>query len=151
MVFESGAAHDHEQFCRRNDEWVCAMTVPAGVIAIGRRIRHAVVVMSMVAGLAGCAGMAEPTAESAVIAQGHYDHYDCKQIETEFHVVQARELELRRLMERSAKGAGGDFVNVIAYRSDYLRARASLKLLGETAANKHCNTQSQWTSRRSIW
>jgi flagellar hook protein FlgE len=23
--------------------------------------------------------------------------------------------------------------------------------LGETSANKHCNTQSLWTSRRSIW
>jgi hypothetical protein len=112
-----------------------AATVGAGVLAIG---------------LAGCAGMGESVG-TAMALPGKYNLFTCKEIEARTRTTLAREQELQQLMARSAQGPGGEFVNVIAYQSDYVRARSELKLLAETSADKQCATQSKWSSQRSVF
>jgi hypothetical protein len=104
-----------------------------------------------VAALAGCASISEDTANAAFVAPGKYDVYDCRALATAIASTQDRELELRQLMERSSQSPGGEIVNALAYRSDHMRARAELKLLNETAANKNCPSQSRWSSERSLF
>lgn len=128
-----------------------AMTrVPYGS-SIKRRVRDAAFATLSLAWLGGCAAIGEQAANAAFVSPGKYDFHDCHDIATQLAQTQARELELRQLMDRSAQGPGGEFVNTIAYRSDYQRARAELKLLEDTAANKNCATQSRWTSERSLF
>ena len=50
-------------------------------------------------------------------------------------------MELEQLMARAAQGAGGEFVNAIAYRSEYLQAQGELEVLAKTAAAKQCVTR----------
>lgn len=101
-------------------------------------------------GLAGCASMGESLG-TAMALPGKYDFFTCKEIEHRTRITQAREQELQQMMARSAQGPGGELVNVIAYQSDYVRARSELKLLAETAAEKQCATQSKWSSQRSVF
>jgi hypothetical protein len=105
----------------------------------------------LISALAGCAGMSEQAVNSAFVAPGKYDVYDCRSLARTIATTQERELELRQLMERSAQSPGGELVNAIAYRSDYMRARAELNLLNETAANKNCQSSSKWSSERSVF
>lgn len=116
-----------------------------------RRCVCAAGVAVAVAGLGGCAGIPEQTANAAFVAPGKYDIYDCRALLREITTTQARELELRQLMERSAQSPGGELVNAIAYRSDHVRARAELKLLNDTAAEKNCQSSSRWSSERSLF
>jgi hypothetical protein len=128
-----------------------AMTRAPNVWSVQRRVRDAAFATLSVAWLGGCAASGEQAANAAFVAPGKYNFHDCRAIATQMLATQARELELRQLMDRSAQGPGGEFVNTIAYRSDYQRARAELKLLEDTAAGKNCATQSRWTSERSLF
>ena len=60
-------------------------------------------------------------------------------------------MELEQLMTRAAQGAGGAFVNAIAYRSDYLQAQGELEQLAKSSADKHCASQSKWSSERAVF
>jgi hypothetical protein len=106
----------------------------------------------LMAGIAaGCAGMSEQIADAAFVSPGKFDAYSCRQIADQIRGAQYREREFRQLMERAAQSPGGEFVNTIAYRSDYFRVRADLKLLQATATGKNCTSQSEWQSERSVW
>lgn len=59
--------------------------------------------------------------------------------------------ELDALMAKSAQGAGGEFVNIIAYRNEHLQMRGNMRLLAEAYANKGCVGQSPWLSGRSVF
>ncbi len=112
--------------------------------------RHAVALLLAFA-LPGCAGMNDESLSNAFGAPGKYDLYTCNQIAEQIRANRAREQELAQLMARSAQGPGGELVNTLAYRTDYLRARGELKVLIETARNKNCTSQSQWQSDRSLF
>jgi hypothetical protein len=118
--------------------------------AIRRGAVAAISVIMLATGLAGCASMGESVG-TAMALPGKYNLFTCKEIEERTRSIQAREQELQQLMARSAQGPGGELVNVIAYQSDYVRARSDLKLLAETAAQKQCTTQGKWSSQRSVF
>ena len=63
----------------------------------------------------------------------------------------ARDAELERLMAQASTGAGGEVVNLMVYRTDYLQNRGEIDELTRTAANKQCSIQSPWTSGRTIF
>jgi hypothetical protein len=111
--------------------------------------RRAAVALLLAASLAGCSGGI--TASDVVMSPGRWDVYNCSQLETTARSMKAREIELAQLMARSAQGPGGEFVNIIAYRAEYEQARASVKSLAETAAQKNCAGQSKWSSERSLF
>jgi hypothetical protein len=103
------------------------------------------------AGLLGCAGVSDQNAGTALVTPGKFSLYTCKDIEERTRALGQREQELQGLMARAAAGPGGDIVNAIAYRSDYLQTRGELKLLADAAADKQCKTQSRWSSERSLF
>ena len=102
-------------------------------------------------GLVGCAGASSDFAGSMMVAPGSYNAYDCVQLEQTERVLRGRIAELEQLMARASKGAGGDFVNAISYRSDYEYARGQHAEVMRTAANKNCPAQSKWSSQRSLF
>ena len=67
-----------------------------------------------------------------------YEFHTCEQLLAERKKWADRELELKLLMDRADRGAGGAFVNVIAYQGDYTAAREELKVIDATALIKKC-------------
>ena len=114
-------------------------------------IRRGTVALALATALAGCAGVGDDTGASLLTVSGKYREYTCSDIATSMKTARAREEELAQLMTRSAQGAGGEFVNTIAYRTEYLQARVNQKLLAEAAGNKNCAGQSRWSSERSVF
>ncbi len=68
-----------------------------------------------------------------------YEFHTCEQLLPERKRWADRELELKLLMDRAKRGAGGTFVNVIAYQGDYIAAREEVKVLDATARIKKCH------------
>jgi hypothetical protein len=98
---------------------------------------------------AGCAGGTDQVA--SVLAQpGKYEFYPCPQLVEEWRRVSIREREIKGLMDKASREAGGAFVNAIAYQSDYLTARGELRMLEAEAQRKKCELP-QWRSDRSLW
>ena len=60
---------------------------------------------------------------------GKYDFHTCQDIVSGIRNQRARAGELEQLMARSSQGAGGEFVNAIAYRSEYVQTRGELAVL----------------------
>jgi hypothetical protein len=101
--------------------------------------------------LVGCAGTSNDFASSMMVTPGSYGAYDCVQLEQAVPALRKRIVELEQLMARASKGAGGDFVNAITYRSDYEYTRGQYAEVMRTAANKNCPAQSKWSSERSLF
>jgi hypothetical protein len=110
-----------------------------------------VIALLFPSGLAACGTIGEQTAATAFVTPGKFSVYTCKDIEERARTVRQRELELEQVMVRSAQGAGGQFVNAIAYQSEYQQARGELKALSEAAVDKKCSSQSLWSSQRSVF
>ena len=62
-----------------------------------------------------------------------------------------RQVELEQLMARSSQGAGGEFVNTIAYRGEYAQGRGDLIELAKTKADKQCASESKFSSGRAVF
>jgi hypothetical protein len=54
-------------------------------------------------------------------------------------------------MARSAQSPGGEFINVVAYRSEYLQAGGELEELARASAQKKCASDSKYTSTRTVY
>jgi hypothetical protein len=101
--------------------------------------------------LLGCAGGSSDFASSLTVAPGAFNTYDCVLLEQTARGLRGRITELEQLMTRASKGAGGEFVNAVAYRSDYEYTRGQYNEVVRAAANKNCRSQSQWSSERSVF
>jgi hypothetical protein len=102
-------------------------------------------------GLAGCGTVSDETAGRAFMSPGRYDMYPCANIEAQIKSVRERRIELEQLMARSSQSAGGEFVNAIAYRGEYLQSGGDLEELARAAAEKKCAVDSKFTSRRTVY
>jgi hypothetical protein len=69
---------------------------------------------------------------------GQYEFHNCEQLAERRKFFADRELELKQLIDRAEQGTGGALVVVIAYQSDYVRAREEIKLIDATARVKKC-------------
>ncbi|WP_213738382.1 twin-arginine translocation pathway signal [Bradyrhizobium sp. dw_411] len=110
------------------------------LLSRSRLPRRAVAAMTMLAlgaGLAGCADMSD-TALSAFADPAKYDYYDCKQLETERKTISNKAAELQGLMAKAETGAAGSVVGELAYRNDYITARAQSKLVEEAWRRNKC-------------
>ena len=86
--------------------------------------------------LGGC-GMSDDMALS-MVDRGKYAFYNCDQLALQAREKARREQELRDAMTRAASGPGGELVNSIAYRSEYLTVKGELEELQITAREKKC-------------
>jgi hypothetical protein len=105
----------------------------------------------LAAALSGCASTSDDTTGASFVSAGTYTFYTCDQLATYIKATRTKLTETEQLMARSAQGAGGEFVNAIAYRTEYMRLRGELKVLMDTARAKNCAVLSPWTSERSVF
>ena len=54
-------------------------------------------------------------------------------------------------MARASQGAGGEFVNTIAYRGEYAQGRGELIELAKAKADKQCAAESKFSSGRAVF
>jgi hypothetical protein len=88
--------------------------------------------------LGGCADVGDSFASAAFVDPAKYDQYDCKQLEAERKTLATRAAELQGLIAKAQTGTGGSVVGELAYRNDYISARASTKLADETWQRNKC-------------
>lgn len=103
-------------------------------LRINWRLRAA---LPFVALLAAACTLPEDRA-SEMIAPGKFSLYSCDQLAARAKVVGDRAFELKEAMEKSARGPGGELVNSIAYRPEYLTAVGELRDIESEAASKEC-------------
>jgi hypothetical protein len=104
-----------------------ASTAAATLFAVG-----------LCAGLGGCANVGDSMASSAFVDPAKYDQFDCKQLETERKTLATHTAELQGLMAKAETGTGGAVVVELAYRNDYISARAQAKLADEVWRRNKC-------------
>jgi hypothetical protein len=98
----------------------------------------ALLLAGLCAALGGCANVGDSMASSAFVDPAKYENFDCKQLEAERKSLAARTAEVQGLMAKAETGTGGAVVAELAYRNDYISARASSKLAGETWQRNKC-------------
>src|SRR5258708_13425128 len=89
-------------------------------------------------GVSGCAQVGE-TLSPAFADPAKYDLYECKQLEGERKALTARAAELQGLMAKAETGVAGPVVAEMAYRNDYISARAQFKLADEAWRRNKCH------------
>jgi hypothetical protein len=98
----------------------------------------ALLVTGLGATLGGCADVGDSFASAAFVDPAKYEQYDCKQLEGERKALATRTAELQGLIAKAQTGTGGSVVGELAYRNDYISARASTKLADETWQRNKC-------------
>lgn len=93
-------------------------------------------------GLGGCANVGDSFASGAFVDPAKYEQFDCKQLETERKALATRTAELQGLIAKADTGVGGSVVGELAYRNDYISARAQAKLAEETWQRNKCTAGS---------
>jgi hypothetical protein len=119
---------------------VTAIIDAAGTCRSLRRIARTRAWLGVLAAslLVRCAPEA-PTTESLLVVPGYYDTLDCRELTERVQKSTRRATELEKLRERSAGGAGGSVVNVLAYDTDFAKARAEQRNATEAATRKGCD------------
>jgi hypothetical protein len=102
------------------------------------RVAAVASLLTLAVNLGGCAGVGDSFASGAFVDPAKYNLYDCKQLETERKALAARTAELQGLIDKAETGAAGSVVGEIAYRNDYISARASAKLAEENWQRSKC-------------
>jgi len=105
----------------------------------------------LAAGLAGCGSVGEGTGAGAFTSPGKYDIYTCEDIDRQIVSIRTRQTELEQVMGRASQGAGGDFVNAIAYRGEYAQGRGDLAELAKAKSDKQCAVDSKFSSGRAVF
>jgi hypothetical protein len=94
------------------------------------------------ASLGGCANVGDSMVSSAFVDPAKYENFDCKQLEAERKALATRTAELQGLMAKAETGTGGAVVSELAYRNDYISARAQARLADEMWQRNKCATTS---------
>jgi hypothetical protein len=117
--------------------------------ARSRPARGATIVALIAAALlAGCGTADNPL---TIFAEpGKYEYHSCEAIAGQKAMWSNREQELRRLMDKADKSAGGTVVNLLAYKADHVAANEELKVLENTARSKNCETPANWRSGSAV-
>ncbi|MHB8268626.1 twin-arginine translocation pathway signal [Bradyrhizobium sp.] len=110
------------------------------------RTATAAALLVLCAGLCGCANVGDSFASSAFVDPAKYENFDCKQLETERKNLAVRTAELQGLIAKAETGTGGSVIGELAYRNDYISARASSKLAEETWQRNKCVASSPATA-----
>jgi hypothetical protein len=87
--------------------------------------------------LADCGFSDGPAA--MIVDPGRYSAFHCNDLIARWKYLQAREQELRGLMDKASEGGGGTVIGTLAYRTDYEAVKSEQKLLQRTAAEKKCD------------
>ena len=91
----------------------------------------------LAASLGGCSTSLNVISDPFV-APAKFQFLRCEDIAQRLVATQAREQELRGLMDRASASTGGSAVNMLVYQPDYQTAQSELRQLHEAAAEKQC-------------
>jgi hypothetical protein len=72
------------------------------------------------------------------VAPQKFQFLRCQDIAKRLVGAQAREQELRTLMDRSSAGTGGSTVNLFVYQPEYQSVTSELQQLKDAAVEKNC-------------
>jgi hypothetical protein len=114
---------------RCHDLWLTSRATTVALLVLGTGLG---------ATLGGCADVGDSFASTAFVDPAKYEQYDCKQLEGERKALATRTAELQGLIAKAQTGTGGSVVGELAYRNDYISARASAKLADETWQRNKC-------------
>jgi hypothetical protein len=101
--------------------------------------------------LAGCGTISDEVGGRVAVSPGKYDIYPCPNIEARIIDTKRRRIELEQLMARSSQSAGGEFINAIAYRTEYVQTGGDLEELARASAEKKCAVDSKYSSARTVY
>lgn len=104
------------------------------------RTLRALALAACAIGLAGCASSGEAIT-SVYVDPAKYELYDCKQLRDVRRSTSNRAAEVQGLMNKAQTGFAGSVVSEIAYRNDYLTARAQYKLADDAWRRNDCERQ----------
>jgi hypothetical protein len=99
--------------------------------------------------LAACSSASE-SSMTFLANPGKYQYHNCDQLSASRKAVAARQKELKELIDRAERGAGGVFVGAVAYRPDYAQTTEELRVIDATARDKDCLTTATWRSNAVI-
>ena len=99
----------------------------------------AIAAVLLAAGMLGGCAISDERAASLLVVPGDYDIYSCPQLAVTYSGLKTRRIELEGLMAKSASGAGGQLVNAVGYRPDYLKVRGEQHEIEKTAREKNCD------------
>jgi hypothetical protein len=88
--------------------------------------------------LGGCAS----AGSSIFVDPAKYSLYNCQQLGSARVAVNARVVELERLMAKAETGAAGQLVSGLAYQSDYVAAHAQRDQIDEKITQNNCDAAS---------
>ena len=91
----------------------------------------------LAASLGGCSTSLNVIGDPFV-APAKFQFLRCEDIAKRLVTTQAREQELRILMNRASADTGGSAVNLLVYQPDYQTVQSELRQLHEAAVEKHC-------------
>jgi hypothetical protein len=114
---------------RYDDRWLISRASAVALLVLGATLG---------ATLGGCANVGDSFASAAFVDPAKYEQFDCKQLEVERKTLATRTAELQGLIAKAETGTGGSVVGELAYRNDYISARASSKLAEETWQRNKC-------------
>jgi hypothetical protein len=100
------------------------------------------VALSFHAVLAACGTALENTFTISV-DPGQYEWHSCEQLLPQRRLWEAKEKELKMLMDRARQSTGGAAISVVAYQTDYVTAQEQLKVIDMTLRSKKCKTDWQ--------
>ena len=104
-------------------------------------IQKCILNLIMIAGLGGCTTTtADNIAGYTMVDPGKYEiyTYTCQQLSDALKGQKERELAVQKLMTKASQSPGGEFVSLIAYRTDYIQARAEQELVVKAQKEKKC-------------
>ncbi|MGE3144473.1 MAG: hypothetical protein AB7K35_02685 [Pseudorhodoplanes sp.] len=85
-----------------------------------------------------------------LMPRGKYNFYNCEQLAVQARESGNREQELRQAMTKAASGPGGELVNALAYRSEYLSVQGDLKEMEVAAESKNCKQRMRAISDTAV-
>ena len=74
---------------------------------------------------------------------GKYLYHNCEQLATAAKNQSTRQRELKELIDKAEQSAGGAFVGLLAYRTDYVAVSEDLRVIGSTQRSKNCRASPQ--------
>jgi hypothetical protein len=94
----------------------------------------------LAASLGGCATSLNV---DPFVAPAKFQFLRCEDIAKRLISTEARERELRGLMDRASTDTGGAAVNMLVYQPDYQTVQSELRQLHEAAVEKQCPNEAR--------
>lgn len=87
---------------------------------------------------------------SLIVDPGKFDSYHCNDLVARWKLNNAKEQELRNLIDRAAQAPGGTVIGTLTYRSDYESVLTEKRIIQQQAAEKNCELTATYQSDQGV-